>query len=118
MGDTVHVRGLVLPTRVGVTDEERRREQDVVIDLCMNGDLRRAGESDDLADTVDYSSVTSKVAELVQRGEFRLLEHLAARVAGLLLQMDGIDRVTVEVGKRHPPVPETVSEITVRIERP
>lgn len=116
--DRIAVRGLVVPVRVGVTPEERREPQEVRIDLELHLPLEEAGRSDDLGDTLDYSQVTSSVAELVGASEAKLLEHLAERVAETLLGSPDVEGVTVEIAKMRPPVPERVEAISVRIERP
>lgn len=116
--DRIVVEGLIVPMRVGVTDEERREPQDVRLDLELHLPLAAAGRSDDLAQTVDYSAVTGEIARLVSGLEARLLEHVAERVAEALLRSPGLERVTVRIAKVLPPVPERVEAISVRIERP
>lgn len=86
----------------------------------MSLDLRRAGASDDLAATVDYSALC-EVARSVLEGEHaELLEALAERIAAgtLALAGPGSARVEVTVRKLRPPVPVQLGSAGVRICRP
>jgi FolB domain-containing protein len=115
--DSIFVRQLRLPVRVGVTAEERARPQFVLLDLDLHVDLGPAGGSDDLSETLDYGAVTSGVATLVEGMEVLLLERLAQAVAEFLLAQDGVAEVTVSVAKETPPIMEETSGVGVRIVR-
>lgn len=116
MIDRICIRGLRVKTRIGVSERERATPQEVVIHAEMQMDLSRAGRSDDLAHAWDYSTAIAAIAELVESSESKLLEHLAERVAALILS-PGIRAVSVEVMKQSPPLAHTVDGIAVRIER-
>jgi 7,8-dihydroneopterin aldolase/epimerase/oxygenase len=116
MNDRILIRGLKLKARVGVTDEERAEWREVVVGIEVAADLRPAGRSDALEDTVDYARVIDRVEELVSAGEFRLLESMAEGIAAAICGFYGVQRVSVEVAKR-PPVPQEVEAVAVRIER-
>ena len=117
MADRILIRGLALETRIGVTEKERSRPQEVLIHIELTTDLSRPGRSDDLDDTIDYDAVVNEVAGLVRTGERNLLEKLAEEIASLLSAKSGVSGVTVEVMKQHVPVLEEVSGISVRVER-
>lgn len=118
MSDRISVRRLNVATHVGVTDAERTRLQNVLIDLELQVDLVPAGRSDDLNDTVDYDRLVRDVAELVRGSNVKLLETLAHSIAQRACAFNGVQRVTVEVAKEAPPVAEEVGTIAVRITRP
>lgn len=111
------MRDLRVPAVVGVTDAERERPQTVAVRFELEVDARAAGSSDEMRDTVDYGSAAVRAADAVRRGEAKLLEHLAERIAGELLGMEGVVGVAVEVEKEKPPIPEDVRAVAVRIER-
>lgn len=115
--DSIIVRDLRVKAHVGVTDEERAQAQLLVISLVLYTDLRKAGKSDDLVDTVDYGRVTAEIEELVTTTEAALLESLAEKVAGRIAAMPGINGVTVEIAKDAPPIEQEVGCVAVRIER-
>lgn len=118
MSDRISIRALVVETRIGVTDKERSRPQDVSIDIDIDVDLSTAGASDDLGDTVDYDSLVAAVATLVRGNECALLERLATQICDLVAAKNHVHGVTVEVTKSDVPVNEEVSAISVRVARP
>jgi len=65
----------------------------------MDADLRKAGQSDELNDTVDYHAVQLEILDLVEKSEFKLIESLAERIAGICLNADGVERATVTLDK-------------------
>lgn len=115
--DHIVIRDLKVDAHVGVTDEERADLQPVHIDVELSIDASKAGESDDVADTVDYGTVAAAVADLVRGSEARLLEHLGLRIATVLAGISGVLGVTVEIAKKRPPVSEEIGAVAVRIER-
>lgn len=116
--DRIELRGLRLLARCGVLPQEQAYDQPFEIDLDLVCDLRRAGGSDDLADTVDYGTVCQLVEETVRARSVALLEHLATRISDAVLGFDErIDSVAVVVRKLRPPVPQDLATSAVRIER-
>ena len=115
--DAIFVRGLVAETRVGVPEEERAAPQTVILDVELYLDLRAAGHSDDLNETLDYGAVTAGLVDLLGTIETKLLEHLAERMASYLLGLGKLRRVVVQVTKASPPIVETTEAVGVRIER-
>jgi dihydroneopterin aldolase len=118
VSDRIRIQGLRVDAHVGVTAEERARVQTLELDIDIDADLSKASESDELADTVDYSQTVSRVAEVVGSTECKLLEHLASKVVSVVSCMEGVLGVAVEVSKRPPPLNESAEAVTVRIERP
>ena len=97
--DQIHIRDLAARCIVGINPDERVNKQDVVINLTLYADLRPAGRSDRLADTVDYKAVKQKVLALVEDSSFLLIERLAEAVAEACLAQGGVRRVRVLVEK-------------------
>jgi dihydroneopterin aldolase len=115
--DRVELRGLRLSGICGVLPEEQVRAQPLEVDLDLVLRLDAAGASDDLADTVDYGAVCELVERVVAEGRPQLLEHLAERIAAVVLAAGGVDEVTVGVRKLRPPVPQQLATSGVRITR-
>jgi len=67
------------------------------ITLCT--DLRAAGQSDDIDDTVDYKRIKLDALELVEKSNFMLVEKLAQAVADMCLKTPGVDTVAVTIDK-------------------
>ena len=83
--DIVYIRDLRIETVIGIYDWERKIRQTVSLDLEMGTDIRRAGETDSIEDTLDYKSVAKRLIDFVEKSEFQLVETLAERIAGIVL---------------------------------
>jgi D-erythro-7,8-dihydroneopterin triphosphate epimerase len=97
--DAIEIKDLLLRTILGTNPEERVNRQDVVINMTLFADTRRAGETDDIEDTVNYKSITKRVIDLVERSEFLLVERMAAEIARVGLEDPRVGRVRVSVEK-------------------
>jgi dihydroneopterin aldolase/D-erythro-7,8-dihydroneopterin triphosphate epimerase len=84
---------------VGVDDEERRDKQDVLIQITMHTDLRQAGRTDALEDTVDYRALKKRIIRLVEESRFYLIEALAQSIADECLRDSRVEQVEVAVEK-------------------
>lgn len=118
--DRIEIRDLRVMGVHGVLPEEQGRAQPFGIDLDIVADLRPAGASDDLADTIDYGALSEAAATEVAGRPAALLEHLAERIAARVLGLAAgrVRSVTVTLRKLRPPVPVDVASIGVRITRP
>ena len=118
-GDRIELRGLRSVGTHGVLVEEQERAQPFEVDLDLAVDLRPAGVSDSLADTVDYGAVADVVAATVSgTRSFALLEALAWHVADAVLGVDHrITAVTVVLRKLRPPVAVDIDTVGVRVVR-
>jgi dihydroneopterin aldolase len=117
--DEIRLTGLTFYGFHGANSEETTLGQRFVVDASLWLDLTLAAESDDLADTVSYSTAYKLIRREVEGNPSKLLEHLAGRIAGTLLTLDErIDRVRVCVTKPAPPLKGNVTgEAGVCIER-
>lgn len=97
--DIVFIRDLQIETVIGVYDWERRIRQTVVLDLELGTDIRRAGESDAIEDTLDYKAVAKRAMAYVEQSRFQLVETLAERLAGVLMEEFGIPWLRLTLSK-------------------
>jgi len=97
--DRIHVRDLRLRCVLGIFPEERREKQDITVSIVLHADLRAAGRSDRIEDTVDYKEVKKRVVTLVEGSSSFLIEHLAQRVADLCLEEPRVEAVRVTIDK-------------------
>ena len=65
MADRIELRGLRAVGTHGALPEEQSRAQPFEIDLDVEADLRPAGVSDALHDTVDYGALAHAVERIV-----------------------------------------------------
>jgi 7,8-dihydroneopterin aldolase/epimerase/oxygenase len=115
--DLIELRGLRAVGICGALPEERVRAQPFEVDLDVEVDLARAGQSDQLADTVDYGALSEAVVAVVADEQPVLLERMAGRIAEVVLAVPRVAAVTVTVRKLRPPVPVELDTAGVRIAR-
>ena len=102
--------------RVGVPDAERARPQRLLLTVEMESDFSAAAKSDGIADTIDYFAVSQRLLKFGEGRSWRLIEKLAADVAGAILSEFKPQSVTVEVKKFVIPQARHVSvQITKRL---
>jgi len=116
--DRIELRGLRVRGAHGATAGERSRPQPLEVDIDLECDLRRAAASDDLVDTIDYGTLTERVAAVVSGESHALLERVAERIAEVALADPRAVRVTVSVRKLSPPLPADIDSCGVRVTRP
>lgn len=117
MSDRVILQGLAFYGYHGVRPEETALGQRFVVDVEIAADLRDAGESDDLARTLDYTSVYDSIRSIVEGPPLRLIEAVAERIAAVILARDGVESVRVRVRKPDVPIAGTLEYVGVEIER-
>ncbi len=116
MTDQILIRDLLLRTIIGINDEERRDRQDVLINIVLYADLRRAGHSDDIQDAVNYRTLVKRVIKLVEESQFYLVEKLADEIAAICLEDARVERVQVRVEK--PGALRFARSVGVELDRP
>lgn len=115
--DRILIDDLRVLTLIGALPHEREAKQPLRIDLSIGVDLRDAGRTDELDDTVHYGLVAERVVELAEESKHILLERLAADVADTVLAFDRVEEVDVTVTKLRPPVPTPLQSTAVRMVR-
>lgn len=98
--DLIYIRDLKIECVIGVYDWERRVRQTVILDLDLGADIRRAAQTDAIADTVNYKAVSKRLVEYVGNSQFQLVETLAERVAEILLTEFQLPWVRVRINKK------------------
>ncbi len=104
MSDSIHVRGLRLWAHVGVLDGERAEGQWFELDLELAVDLARAGRSDLLVDTLDYSQLIKALQQQARSICCHTLEHYSERILDLAEELYGPVPIRLELRKCAAPV--------------
>ncbi|MDH3430093.1 MAG: dihydroneopterin aldolase [Gammaproteobacteria bacterium] len=97
--DIIFLHELKVDTVIGIWEWERKIRQTVVIDLDMAADIRKAAASDSVDDTLNYKLVAKRVQQFVSDSSFQLVETLAEKIAGILLDEFDVAWVRVRVNK-------------------
>ncbi|MDP9371101.1 MAG: dihydroneopterin aldolase [Chloroflexota bacterium] len=100
--DRILLEGMRFYGHHGTLPAERELGQHFVVDVELRCDLRAAGRTDDLAQTVDYSQVYRQVRAIVEGPPVGLTEVVAERIAAVILeQHPPVEAVCVRVVKPH-----------------
>ena len=113
--DIIFLHDLRVETVIGIWEWERKIRQTVAIDLEMSGDIRKAAATDDVADTLNYKVVAKRVQQFVAESSFQLVETLAEKIAGIVLDEFDVAWVRVRVNK--PGAIRGARDVGVLIER-
>jgi dihydroneopterin aldolase len=97
--DIIFLHDLRIETVIGLWEWERKIRQTVAIDLEMSADIRKAAASDSVDDTLNYKLVAKRLQQFVGDSSFQLVETLAEKIAGIVLDEFDVAWVRVKVNK-------------------
>lgn len=112
--DKIKITDLEVFYQVGVTEAERARPQRLLLTVEMGHDFSSAMTRDDLAETIDYFSVSQRLLRFGDGCHWQLIETLAGDIAAMVLEDFRPKSVSVEVKKFVIP---QAAHVSVRIER-
>ena len=116
--DRIFIKKLEVFAHHGVLPEENALGQKFVVSAALYADLRNAGKSDNLAETLDYGRICVDIKKYVEDNAFKLIETVAEGLAARLLASNpSLRRVRLEVEKPWAPVALHLEAISVEIER-
>jgi FolB domain-containing protein len=99
--DRIHISDLMVRGIVGINPDERVNRQDVLVNVTIWADTRNAARSDDIADAVNYRTISKAIIAHVEEGQPMLVERLVAEIADIVLAAD-----------------ERIAKTEVRVEKP
>ncbi len=116
--DRILIKGLRAFAYHGVRDYEKKNGQSFILDLTLYLSLDKASRSDELNDTVSYSSVSKTALRIFTENRFDLIERAAGAVAdGILLEYAQIQQITVQIKKPRAPVSADFEYMAVELTR-
>lgn len=98
--DIIFLQALEIDTVIGIYDWERKIKQKVVFDFEMATDIRKAAETDQIEDTLNYKAVAKRIISFVEESHFELVETLAERVASIILDEFSVPWVKLTLNKQ------------------
>lgn len=113
-GDRIVVGGLRLWAHVGVLEPERAHGQWFELDLELAVDLGRAGRSDALGDTLDYSRLITALQAQARSIRCQTLEHYSEQMLDLAQELFGPVPIRLELRKCAAPVAGFTGVVGVR----
>ena len=108
----------------GVGEQETVVGNEFTVSLRLQVDIRRAAETDDVADTVSYADVHTAVKAEMDIPS-KLLEHVCGRIINRLFhdfpqieecpRSEEIEEITLKLAKRNPPMGADIEAAGVEI---
>lgn len=116
--DIIRLNNLIFYAYHGVEESEKQLGQRFEIDVELYLALEKAGRTDQLKDTVDYTQVYQVIEELVLESEYNLIEALAEDIAHNILTRFPVTETIVRVRKPHVSLRGISDGVEVEIFRP
>lgn len=113
--DKIIIRDLLLRGIIGINPDERVNQQDILINMVVYADIRAAAASDDIADAVNYKSITKRIIRHVEESSDFLVEKLVTDIARIVITEFGVERVQVRLEK--PGALRFAESVGIEIER-
>ena len=113
--DQVLIRNLIVRGIIGIKDWEREKSQEILINITLFTDIKKAGQSDDISDCVNYRTVAKKVIKHAETAQRFTVEALTSDLAELCLEHPGVEKARVRVEK--PGAVRFSESVGVEIER-
>lgn len=116
--DKITINNMKFYAYHGVLPEEQAKGQHFYIDAELFLDVSKAGISDELEDTVDYSVVYGIIKEITEKNKFRLIENLANSISReILSRYAEILEIVVRVRKPEAPIEGDFDWVGVEVKR-
>ncbi|MGB2691140.1 MAG: dihydroneopterin aldolase [Thermodesulfobacteriota bacterium] len=95
----IRIEDLKLRTIVGIYEWEKENKQDIIINVEIEFDGTKAIETDDIADTIDYKSITKRIITMVEESDFNLIERIAGEAIKIVMENEKVEKASVRVDK-------------------
>ena len=101
MNAVIEITNLRLRTFIGFNDDERSKQQDIVINSEIHYPMNHGCLEDVVDDALNYKTITKAVISYVEAGRFLLLEKLVADVLAICVEHPKVTYAKVKVDKPH-----------------
>ena len=116
--DFIKVTNMKVFAYHGVLEEEKKNGQDFYLNAKVYVDMRKAGLTDQLEDTINYDSVCIFLAEVFAEKQFDTIEAAAEyTLQEIIVNFPTIEAMELEVCKPHAPLTYVPEDISVTIYR-
>ncbi|HFC9134996.1 dihydroneopterin aldolase [Enterococcus faecium] len=115
----IRINNLKFYTKNGVLKEERLLGQQLEIDLELVLNLAKAGKTDNVIDTIDYSEINIMISDIIENHSYHLIEALASAILDSIeINYKGkITKSIVRIRKYSVPMPGIFDNVEIEMER-
>lgn len=117
--DYIHLNGLEFYGYHGALVEETKLGQIFRVTVTLACDLKKAGNSDNLLDTVNYAEIFELCREIVEGKPYLLIEAVAEKIATQILTVHKtkVTGCRIQLVKPNPPIAGHYASVAVDITR-
>lgn len=116
--DKVFIKDLEVYAYYGANEEEKVLGQRFLISIELDTNLRLAGKTDDLENTLNYAKIARMIEEKFSKKQCDLIETVAEEICELLLlDYSLIEKVKLRITKPWAPIRKHVEFVAIEIER-
>lgn len=115
--DKIIIKKARFKCNIGISREERAKKQNIIIDVELFLNLRKASSTDDIKNSVDYSKIHSLIKSIAEKKEHKLIEALAENIANAVLKNFPAKKAVVKVVKPMALAKKNVKYAAVEIAR-
>ena len=99
INDKVYLKNYTVIAKHGYYKEEHAKAQRFLVSVVAHSDTKRAGESDDLRETLNYEVIRKTVHDILMKSPHNLVESLAEEIAVSILHHPKVSSVEVDIAK-------------------
>ena len=97
--DKVIIKDLLARGVIGISERERSKPQDILVNLILYTDIHRGAETDNIKYCVNYRTVAKAILAHIEKASRKTVEALASDIAEICLAMPGVKKALVRVEK-------------------
>ncbi|MEK6920887.1 MAG: dihydroneopterin aldolase [Nanoarchaeota archaeon] len=97
--DKIIIKNANFSVNIGVSEEERKKKQDIFIDVLLYSNIQKPASTDNIEDTINYSRVCKCIREIFEAKEYRLIETVSEIIAKTLLSAFAVNKVEIRIKK-------------------
>lgn len=97
--DKIIIRDLLTRGPIGISDEERAKPQDILVNVVLYTDTHKAAETDSIEECVNYSTIAAQIMSAAEENKRKTVEAFAGDIADLCLKHPLVRKVSVRVEK-------------------
>lgn len=97
----ITITNLRLRTFIGFNEEEKSKQQDIVINVEVHYPANKMCLNDSVDNALNYKTICKKIISLVENGRFLLLEKLTSDVLAVCADHPWVNFAKVTIDKPH-----------------
>ncbi|WP_421870144.1 dihydroneopterin triphosphate 2'-epimerase [Motiliproteus sp.] len=97
----INITNLRLRTYIGFNDEEKRKQQDIIVNAEIHYPASQLCLSDKVESALNYKTLTKRMIAHIEQGRFLLLEKLVADTLAICCDHPWVSYARVSIDKPH-----------------